>query len=268
MGLKLRILDHGSMHCDLAWLVLKGGLTLATRTERTLPHEWIESPTHTVLIEHPDARILWDTSCPADWETRWAIAGNQEYFPYDGASNDQLLVNTLGRLGLSLEAIDIVVLSHLHADHAGNLRPLTEAGAKAYCSKDEIDGALGFEGPFEGAHLKVDYEGIDFETLVGDVEIVPGVRVLQTPGHTWGSCSLQVDLPKSGTMLFTSDAVYRSENWGPPVVGSAIVWDNRAWLSSLERLRRIADRTDATVLFGHDCDQMNELRRRGQWVYE
>jgi N-acyl homoserine lactone hydrolase len=256
------------MHCDLSWLVLKGGLTLATRTQQVHPHHWVESPTHTVLIEHPDARILWDTSCPVDWETRWAVSGNQEYFPYDDVKEDQFLVNSLDGIGLSLDAVDIVVQSHLHADHVGNLRLLTEAGAKAYCTADEIDGALDFDGPFHGAHLKSDYEGIDFERLVGDVEIVPGVRILQAPGHTWGTCVLRVDLPKSGTMIFTSDAVYRSENWGPPSVGSAIVWDNRAYESSLERIRKVAVKTDATVVFGHDADQMNEIRRRGQWVFE
>jgi glyoxylase-like metal-dependent hydrolase (beta-lactamase superfamily II) len=268
MSIKVRILDHGSMHCDLAWLVLKGGLTLAGRADHALARQWVETPTFTVLIEHPDGMILWDTSCPDDWETRWAIAGNQEYFPYDGATEDQHFVNTLEGLGLGVDAIDLVVMSHLHQDHAGNLRLLADAGAKVMCSKDELDGALGFEGPYQGAHIKSDYEGVEFETFSGDIEIVPGVRVLQSPGHTWGMCSLQVDLPKSGTILFTSDAVYRSENWGPPVVGSSIVWDNRAWESSLERLRTIANRTDAMLVFGHDGEQMDELRRTGRLVFE
>jgi len=268
MSIRLRIMDHGTMHCDLTWLVLKGNLTLAPRSNRALPRQWVEAPTHTVLIEHPDGRILWDTSCPDDWEERWAIAGNQEYFPYDGATEDQHFVNKLEGIGLGLDAIDLVVMSHLHQDHAGNLRLVAQAGAKLMCSKDELDAALGFDGPYQGAHIKSDYEGLDFETFSGDIELVPGVRVLQSPGHTAGTCSLQVELPKSGTMLFTSDAVYRSENWGPPCVGSSIVWDNRAYESSLERLRKIAHRTDATLLFGHDGHQMGELRRQGRWEYE
>lgn len=268
MSMTVRILDHGSMHCDLTWFVLLGDRTIASRGDRNLRREWVESPTHTVLIEHPDARILWDTSCPVDWEERWSIAGNQEYFPYDGATEDQLFVNTLDRLGLTPDAIDIVVMSHLHADHAGNLRLLADAGVKAYVSKDELDGALAIEGPYQGAHIKSDYEGVEFETFSGDLELVPGVTILQSPGHSWGTCSLQVALPKSGTMLFTSDAVYRGENWGPPIAPTAIVWNTVAWESSIERLRRIASKTDATLLFGHDADQMNELRRRGQWVFD
>src|SRR5579875_411777 len=268
MSIKVTVLDHGSMHCDFTWFVLKGGTTLATRSNTELPRRWVESPTFTILVEHSDGRFLWDTSCPADWETRWAIAGNQEYFPYDGATEEQFFVNKLDSLGLTPDAIDAVVMSHLHADHAGNLRLLTDAGVKAYVHKDELDGALAIEGPYQGAHIKSDYEGIEFETFSGDIEFVPGMRILHSPGHSWGTCALQVDLPKSGTMLFTSDSVYHSDNWGPPIAGTAIVWDTVAWESSIERLRKIALRTDATVISGHDGDQMNELRRRGQWVFE
>lgn len=268
MSLSIRILDHGSMHCDLAWLVLKPELTLASRSNPAMPRLWVESPAHSVLIEHPDGRILWDTAPPRDWERRWAVAGNQEYFPYDGVSEDQHLDRQLASVGLGLEAIDIVIVSHLHADHVGNLRALCEAGATPYVTKDELDGALGFDGEFHGAHLKSDYQGLPFVTFSGDEEIVPGVHVLQTPGHTWGTASLQVDLPRSGTMMFTSDAIYRTENYGPPPVGSAIVWDNRQWQSSVEKLRHAATMTDATLLFGHDADQMNELRRKGRWQFD
>ena len=77
-----------------------------------------------------------------------------------------------------------------------------------------------------------------------------------------------VELPKSGNVLITSDAVYRGESWGPPAVGSAIAWSSLAWEASVEKLRRIAAKHDARVLFGHDAVQMGEMRSRGEWVYE
>jgi len=55
----------------------------------------------------------------------------------------------------------------------------------------------------------------------GDEEFVDGVTLIQAPGHTWGTCSLKVDLPNTGSMIFTSDAVYLKAAWGPPAVGSA-----------------------------------------------
>jgi glyoxylase-like metal-dependent hydrolase (beta-lactamase superfamily II) len=61
-------------------------------------------------------------------------------------------------------------------------------------------------------------------------------------------------------MIFTSDAVYMKASYGPPPVGAAIVWDNQAWLRSVDKLRGIAERTDATLVFGHDPDQWSQLR--------
>lgn len=86
------------------------------------------------------------------------------------------------------------------------------------------------------------------------------MSVIHTPGHTWGTMSLQLDLENDGTKIFTSDAVYLQESWGPPAVGAAIVWDNVRWLESVEKLRGIADRTGAEVIFGHDAEQRKSLR--------
>lgn len=82
--------------------------------------------------------------------------------------------------------------------------------------------------------------------------------MIDTPGHTWGTMSLRVDLP-SGTKIFTSDAVYLTESWGPPPIGAAIVWDSVRWLESVEKLRRIAEETNAEVIFGHDPKQAETL---------
>ena len=46
----------------------------------------------------------------------------------------------------------------------------------------------------------------------------------------------------------------------PPATGAAIVWDNLQWLESVEKLRRIAGETDATVIFGHDPLQREQLK--------
>jgi len=72
--------------------------------------------------------------------------------------------------------------------------------------------------------------------------------------------SLQVDLPHDGTKIFTSDAVYLGASWGPPSVGAGIVWDNLKWLESVQKLREIAERTGAEVIFGHDAEQRKGLR--------
>jgi N-acyl homoserine lactone hydrolase len=266
--MKLHVLGCGAMSCDLTWLLLAPGRSIVSRTQRDRPAEWVACPSHAVVIEHPEGRLLWDTSCPRDWEQRWAPTGLQEYFPYDQVSEEEYFDSRLHQLGLELSDIDVVVLSHLHFDHAGNVGAFAGTSARIVCHEAERDGAFGFEGPFQGAHLKADYEGINFQVVKGDTELLPGVRLLETPGHTWGTMSLQVDLPHTGTMIFTSDAIYRRESYGPPPVGAAIVWDNQAWLRSVEKIRSIAERTNATVIFGHDEDQYRSLRMAPEAYYD
>ena len=257
---KVHVLDCGALHGDLANLLLAPAKVMATRQNPNRSSTWIEAPTHAVLVEHPEGRLLWDTSCPRDWEQRWAASGMNDFFPYDAASEEQYFDNRLRQLNLQPSDVDILVISHLHFDHAGNVRTFQDSGARLVVHEDEANGAFGFEGPFRGAHIKADYEGLDFETVSGDTEILPGVTLLSTPGHTWGTMSLQVDLPDSGTMIFTSDAIYLRDSYGPPPVGAAIVWDNQAWLRSVEKIRGIAERTNATLVFGHEAEQRKELK--------
>ncbi|MBA6433656.1 MULTISPECIES: N-acyl homoserine lactonase family protein [Streptomyces] len=257
---KVHVLSCGAMSCDLTWLLLKAGRTMRTRTEHQRPPEWYSCTTHCVLVETPEGTLLWDTSCPRDWETRWAPTGLQEYFPYDQVSDEEYLDARLGQLGVQPRDIDYLVLSHLHFDHAGNIGMFTGTGARLVCHEKEKEFAFGFEGAFNGAHLKTDYAAADFDTVSGDTEILPGVTLIEAPGHTPGTMSMKVDLPETGTMLFTSDAVYMGDSYGPPATPAAIVNDLTAWYASVEKIRGIAERSDATVVFGHDAEQLRSMR--------
>ena len=256
----VRILGCGAMSCDLTWLLLKPGRTIRTRQEKERPPEWYTCPTHCVLVDTPDGRLLWDTSCPRDWQERWAPTGLHDFFPYEQVTEDQYFDSRLKQLGMELGDIDFVVMSHLHFDHAGNVKMFADAPARLVCSDKEKEFAFGFEGAFTGAHLKSDYDGLEFETISGDTEFLPGVTLIEAPGHTPGTLAMQVDLPDTGTMIFTSDAVYMGDSYGPPATPAAIVNDLTAWYQSVEKIRGIAERTNATIIFGHDSAQMSTLR--------
>lgn len=259
-GTTVHILPCGAMTADLTWLLLQPGRSIRRRQDKHLPPEWVDAPTHCVLVDTPDGRLLWDTSCPRDWEEHWAPTGLQDFFPYDKVSDEEYLDSRLSQLGVAPGDLDFVVLSHLHFDHAGNVKMFKDTEARLVCSDVEKEFAFGFDGPFTGAHIKADYEDLEFETVSGDVEFLPGVSFIQTPGHTPGSMSMRVDLPDTGTMIFTSDAVYMGASYGPPAVPAAIVNNLESFYSSVEKLRGIAEETDATLVFGHDPDQMSQLR--------
>ena len=264
---KLHVLDCGSMHCDLTWLLLKPGRNIRPRADRNKPPEWYPCTTHAVVVETPEGRMLWDTSCPRDWETRWAPTGLQEFLPYDGVTDDEYLDSRLAQLGIGAGDLDYVVLSHLHFDHAGNVRTFAGAGPRLVVNDKEKDWAFGYEGAFNGAHLKADYEGLEFETVSGDTEFLPGVSFIEAPGHTPGTMAMKVDLAETGTMIFTSDAVYMGDSYGPPATPAAIVNDLSAWYASVEKIRAIAGQSDATVVFGHDSEQLRSMRRAPDGYY-
>jgi glyoxylase-like metal-dependent hydrolase (beta-lactamase superfamily II) len=264
---KLHVLDCGSMSCDLTWLLLKPGRSIRSRQEREIPAEWYPCTTHCVLVETDDGLLLWDTSCPRDWETRWAPTGLHDFFPYDRVTDEQYLDARLGQLGVAPEQLKYVVFSHLHFDHAGNAKMFADSGATLIVNDKEKEFAFGFDGLFTGAHLKSDYEGLDFQTVSGDTELLPGVTLIEAPGHTPGTMAMKVDLPETGAMIFTSDALYMGDSYGPPATPAAIVNDLGAWYASVEKIRGIAEKSNAQVIFGHDADQLWSMRRSPEGFY-
>ena len=235
--------------------------TIRDRYHKNDPVAWGDCPTHAVLIEHPEGRVLWDTGVPRDWETRWEPTGFQDFFPVrEPVDGPGYLDTALADLDLGFDDIDILVLSHLHFDHAANAKLFNPAKTKILASTAELEGVKSITGYSQGAHIVSDYDGLAIDGIAGDDEILPGISVIQTPGHTWGTMSLKLDLENDGTKIFTSDAVYLSDSWGPPAVGAAIVWNNLAWLESVDKLRGIADATGAEMIFGHDAEQKKTLR--------
>src|SRR5947207_12670098 len=95
------ILPCGAMTADLTWLLLAPGRAIRNRQNKHLPAEWVDVPTHCVLVDTPDGKLLWDTSCPRDWETRWAPTGLKDFFPYEKVSDDEYLDSRLKQIGVA-----------------------------------------------------------------------------------------------------------------------------------------------------------------------
>jgi N-acyl homoserine lactone hydrolase len=268
-GTRVYVQHHGNMMCDYHWLVVRADW-FASRSATTTPSTWGPLPTHTVIVDHPDGKLLFDTSCPPDWEQRWAPSAGKEYFPYQDVSPEQYFEARLKQLKLDPSDFKYVALSHLHLDHAGNLGLFRNTSVPILVHRKEYQGAFSIPGPAQGFHLKADYtiEGLNWLQLTEDTEVMEGVHLLEAPGHTWGTMCLMVDLPNSGTMIFTSDAAYMRESYGPPPAGAAIVYDSLAWLDSIERIRSFAQMRNASLVFGHDPNQIKEIRLAPEAYYD
>ena len=98
------------------------------------------------------------------------------------------------------DTIDFVIVSHLHYDHAGGMvgadgRPLF-ARARYVVQREEAAAARGDElrlqGIMETEQLELVRAAGQLAEVHGEAEVVPGVSVLPTGGHTRGSQAVMI----------------------------------------------------------------------------
>lgn len=159
----------------------------------------LEARSTATLVSRGERRLLVDTS---------------------GPENRQMLTEALRSRGLGPSDIELIVLTHAHGDHEGNLGMFPQAKVLAHRA--------------EGGELASE----------SGVEIWEGVRLVHTPGHTPGSISVMVEV---GEMYaIAGDAIPTEDNarkWVPP----GHHHDRRKAMASMEMLIDAAD----VVVPGH-----------------
>ena len=173
----------------------------------------------------------------------------------------------LAKINVKPSDIKYVVLGHFHVDHAGNIGKFLDS--TFVYQRDEIKNAYwpayGFAVFFitqdfsmlrnnVGAPMPSKYKTIELE---GDLDLFGdhSVEIHRTVSHTPGSQMLVVRLPKSGTAVLTSDAVYLQENLDKnilPSIGS--VYNPPGMLDAYAWVRRVRDSEGASVFMAHDPD--------------
>jgi glyoxylase-like metal-dependent hydrolase (beta-lactamase superfamily II) len=99
-----------------------------------------------VLVETDEGRILWDTSCPRDWEERWGRPPAGLLSPTTTSATTSTSTRRLNQVASASTQIDMVILSHLHFDHAGNANMFKGTNAKLVCNEKERDFAFASTG--------------------------------------------------------------------------------------------------------------------------
>jgi glyoxylase-like metal-dependent hydrolase (beta-lactamase superfamily II) len=126
----------------------------------------------------------------------------------------------LRAVGEDPASIDFVVVSHLHYDHAGGLvdangRP-NFPNARYVVQRDEAEAAHGDElrlaGLMETEQLDLVRAAGQLAEVSGEVEMVPGVSVLPTGGHTRGSQAVLIGSRAGGARA--GDSQDRAVFWG------------------------------------------------------
>jgi N-acyl homoserine lactone hydrolase len=205
------------------------------------------------LIETGDGkRILIDSGYPADVPMP---AGT----PPAEREQGKNVIEQLDDLGLHPDDIDILICTHFDIDHVGYHDVFTKA--ELIVQREHYTLARSGHPRFAAARAHWDHPALRYRLIDGDTELLPGLTLLETSGHTPGHQSVLVRLPRTGPVLLAIDAVALQRLFTP---------DRRAWpldddeeqlrTSTHKLLDLVAREQVALVVFGHDGQQWQTLK--------
>lgn len=200
-----------------------------------------------VLEDENGEYILFDSGAPSINEIRRLDS------PFAELADESIeYIDEIKKIGVDPQKIKLIILSHLHWDHAWNLQYFPNA--KIVVQDDELCCAI---NPHKSSIRSYGHvpqtDGPDFSRHVnqlyithGDFEIRPGIQIIRTPGHTCGSISALVNT-REGLYGLVADfaMLYRNfeEELPTGTVDSVI-----EWYKSLNKLRS----TGAILLPTHE----------------
>ena len=213
------------------------------------------------IIDHPKGLVVFDTginfAVTQDCKSYWQ-AGMCDFLKPTNKREDMIDMQ-LKKLGYSVDKVKVVITSHTHLDHGGNMETFPNA-IHVIQKKELYQGWFPekFQGRSGGAFVMADIDGtreFNFLELNGDYDLYGdgSILVLSTPGHTLGHQSVKVKLASGKSMIMSQDAIWMQENMdGYPAGLNYSVQD---YTNSINRLKFMRDLEGAPIYYGHDQDQ-------------
>ena len=179
----------------------------------------------------------------------WALVGSDGIIIFealfDYAAPDEI-ADGMRKLGLDINKVKYVVLSHAHADHDGGARYLQDKMPAAHVVYGGPDwDAVDKSTNHQGGKPKHDTVGTDGMKLsVGDAS----VQIVTTPGHTAGTLSFLFEVKDNGRPLRFAY-----------VGGTAIPFDGTAayydgYIASVKKMAKAAGDFGATALVSNHTE--------------
>ena len=209
-----------------------------------------------LLIEHDDGLVLVDTGIGNKESDKF-----KDIYGVDNAGADgrTKLEDALRELGFGPEEVRWVVNTHLHFDHSGGntwrdpsgavqpafprARHVVQAGELAFARRRDNE-------RIAASYFAPNFEPVEWTTVSGVREIVPGVHVLPTPGHTPFHQSILVR-SAGEVACFLSDLVPTSAHLPLPWIMGYDV-EPLVTLESKRRLYAQAEAEGWLLVFQHD----------------
>jgi glyoxylase-like metal-dependent hydrolase (beta-lactamase superfamily II) len=204
-----------------------------------------------LLVRSGRANILVDTGIGDRFDAKQA--------DIYGVEHPTTLLADLAKLGLVPEDIDLVIDTHLHFDHCGwNLRRQdgrlvpTFPRARYLVQRGEWEHALNPTERDHASYIAECFRPVEAQTelLVGEREVMPGIRVEVVPGHTRNLQCVRIE-SRGEIAYFLSDLVPTSAHLSYPWIMSFDLYPMET-LAAKKRLLPELAREEAVVVFPHD----------------
>jgi N-acyl homoserine lactone hydrolase len=215
------------------------------------------APVSFYVIKHPKGNVIFDTGNNDKTITNadgwWGPLAKG--FGLKMTQNDAMAAQ-LAKIGLKTSDIKYVVVGHMHLDHGGNVSQFPNS--TLVVQNDEMKAAWWPDPGFSVYYIPGDFadtKKMDVIRLEGDLNLFGdrSIEIRRAPGHTPGSQFAVVRLPKTGTVVLTSDVVYLKEslekNLIAPIPGT---WSPMAAYESYQKIRLVRDGEKASIFYGHD----------------
>ena len=186
------------------------------------------------VIHHTTGPVLFDTGVGVGHKELDAL-----FAPVNHPIED-----ALAEVGVALSDVRMVINSHLHFDHCGNNRLFP--GIPLVVQESEYRAA---RQPGYTIPEWIDFPGAEWRPIDGEVSLLPGIRVLPTPGHTAGHQSLLVTRAE-GIDVIAGQAVYDSDELDAEA--SIEPLDEEESEQTSMSARRIKAADPDRVFFSHD----------------
>ncbi len=201
--------------------------------------------------------VLVDSGFPAKYAEDAARATQEDSLGSFGSvlscTPENLPAEQLARAGTTLDRIDLMIQTHTHIDHVGGLALCPQAPILIARAERELPKPLYWRGA-----QPIDWPDRDYLLIDEDTRIGPGFEVLFTPGHAPGQLSLLLELPETGPLMLTSDAISRPAEIDEAFAGS---WNEDLAIRHGARLMALVRDTGATVIYGHCPEQWKTLKK-------
>ena len=198
------------------------------------------------VIAHPGGPVLFDTGLGvADAETE------AHYRP-----RRRPLVDALHSTGTAVDDVRWIVNCHLHFDHCGGNPTFPRCPIVVQSAELASAHEPGYTVPDV-----VDFRGANYQVIDGELELLPGVWVLPTPGHTAGHQSVAVRCD-DGTVVLAGQTHDTASEFAADLRAAvvhqasddAVVPPHSGWMD------RVLQFDPRRIVFAHDLSVVEPLR--------